>query len=110
MRARQTIERFRSLFADLPIAEKQALLAFHAGLGVLADCADFAELANGRRLRDGLDFTAWLRELEAVTAHVIAPPKLEKVCHSCGHAHKDKECGMEMGGERVCKCDVEVGA
>jgi hypothetical protein len=33
-----------------------------------------------------------------------------KYCHACGHVHQDRECGKDMGGAGVCKCDVEVVA
>lgn len=111
MKAPATISLFRRQFADLPTAERQALLAFHAGLGVLAECADFAQLADGKRLRDGLDFTAWLRELETAASLAITKPvDSVKVCPRCGHIHQDRECGKDMGGAGVCKCDVEVRA
>lgn len=125
MKAAETIRRFRSHFADFPagpIGERQVLILARMLLYDLADCADFAQLADGQYLRDHLDLAAWLRELEAAVALELERPNsatnavearvtpVAKVCHACGHAHKDRECGMEMGGAGVCKCDVEVVA
>lgn len=112
MKAPETISLFRRQFADVPMAERQALLAFHAGLGVLAECADFAQLANGNRLRDGLDFPAWLRELEAACALAITKPvESVRVCMTCYHVHeKDGECGVDLGKGGTCECKAEVRA
>lgn len=77
MKAPEVISRFRRQFTDLPLAEKQALLSAHVMLGVLADCSDFAELANGKRLRDAIDFEDFLKELEAACALAITTSSFE---------------------------------
>jgi hypothetical protein len=125
MKALDTIRRFRAEFEDIPLAATQAMLVAHVLLSQLADASDFAQLADGKRLRDGIDFTAWLRELEACVAlqneaeqrrekiGIEVKPELQlvgKYCHACGHVHQDRECGKDMGGAGVCKCDVEVVA
>ena len=111
MKAPATISLFRRQFADLPLAEKTALLALHAALELLADGVAFARLDNGNLLRDAIDFESWLRELHAEVARSITKPvENVKVCPRCGHVHQDRECGKDMGGAGVCKCDVEVRA
>jgi hypothetical protein len=117
MKAYDTIRRFRAQVVDRSGDPRTALLQIRLFLFHLADAADFAQLADGKRLRDGLDFTAWLRELEAcVVLELERDPRLDglkvvgKFCHACGHVHQDRECGKDMGGAGVCKCDVEVVA
>jgi hypothetical protein len=112
MKSPDSIQRFRVKFAAMPGGDRQALIVARALLFQLADEVDFAQLADGKRLRDALDFSAWLRELEAVVDLALQPsaPRV-RVCHSCGHAHRDeRECGMEMGGAGVCRCAVAVMA
>jgi hypothetical protein len=119
MKAFDTIRRFRTQVLDRSGDPRTALLQIRVFLFHLAEAADFAQLADGMRLRDVLDFTAWLRELEAcVVLELERDPRLDvpvlKVggtfCHACGHVHQDRECGKDMGGAGVCKCDVEVVA
>jgi hypothetical protein len=113
MKSPDSIQRFRVKFAAMPGGDRQALIVARALLFQLADEADFAQLADGKRLRDALDFSAWLRELEASVDLALQPPALLRVhiCHACGHAHRDeRECGMEMGGAGVCRCAVAVVA
>jgi hypothetical protein len=119
MKAYDTIRRFRAQVLDRSGDPRTALLQIRLFLFHLADAADFAQLADGKRLRDGLDFTAWLRELEACVVLELEAeqpgtvPVLKvvgKYCHACGHVHQDRECGKDMGGAGVCKCDVEVVA
>jgi hypothetical protein len=119
MKAYDTIRRFRAQVLDRSGDPRTALLQIRLFLFHLANAADFAQLADGKRLRDCLDFTAWLRELEACVVLELeaeqpgAVPVLKvvgKYCHACGHVHQDRECGKDMGGAGVCKCDVEVVA
>jgi len=118
MKAPTTIARFRREVVDKCPDPRSILLAMRLLLFRLGEDCDFAQLADGKRLRDGLDFCAWLRELEAVLAIELEPLQfihdertaLRRICHSCGHIHEDKQCGKDMGGAGVCKCDVEVSA
>jgi hypothetical protein len=119
MKAFDTIRRFRTQVLDRSGDPRTALLQIRVFLFHLAEAADFAQLADGMRLRDVLDFTAWLRELEACVVLELERdsrgdvPVLKvvgKFCHACGHVHQDRECGKDMGGAGVCKCDVEVVA
>jgi hypothetical protein len=99
---------------------KEACRIFHA----LADSVYEARLAGGQRLCDASDFAAWLRELaEETRVHGLPAsdsagdgtcPKvmresrrsIDDTCPRCGHVHQhDSECGEQMGGGRVCRCD-----
>jgi hypothetical protein len=113
MKSPDSIQRFRVKFAAMPGGDRQALIVARALLFQLADEADFAQLADGKRLRDALDFSAWLRELEASVDLALQPVRTAAsgVCHACGHAHRDeRECGMEMGSAGMCRCAVAVMA
>jgi hypothetical protein len=120
MKAFDTIRRFRAQVLDRSGDPRSALLQIRLLLYHLAEAADFAQLADGKRLRDGLDFTAWLRELEACVVLELeaeqpgAVPVLKvvgKYCPSCGHSHRSgEECGTDMGGAGKCGCKAEVMA
>lgn len=97
---------------------------------LLADNVCGAKLKDGRRLTTILDFAAWLRELgeaadrtegqllpERSTGLKVTPRlelkqemyQLEKICPRCGHVHQGlNECGQEMGGGGMCRCEMEV--
>lgn len=130
MKAPDTIRRLRAHFSDIPASEREVLLVARIVLNHLADACDFAQLADGKRLRDGLDFTAWLRELEACVALELEPVRLRDAvreqgqvqipprpaynldfCPDCGHVHvDDHECSFPIGGGRVCRCERQVTA
>jgi hypothetical protein len=83
----------------------------------LADQVYEARLADGQRLLDATDFKAWLRELaEASTLPQPGLPasqarRLHDTCPRCGHIHEGGfECGAEMGGGRICRCELGVPA
>jgi hypothetical protein len=119
MKAFDTIRRFRTQVLDRSGDPRSALLLMRLFLFHLAESADFAQLADGKRLRDGLDFTAWLRELEAcVVLELERDPRIGvpvqvvgKYCPTCGHSHRSgEECGTDMGGAGKCGCKAEVMA
>lgn len=128
MKAVDTILRFRAQ-AERSGDWRTALLYARLLLYQLADASDFAQLADGKRLRDGLDFTAWLRELEAAVALALQveldgpvqcspsrgpePVRIysANICSRCGHSHPSgEECGTDMGGAGKCGCKAEVMA
>jgi len=104
----------------------------------LADHVYEARLDHGQRVLDASDFSAWLRELAEAsrcrgvleaTAQIEATGKLDapslanlnaeirrtrirllSTCPDCGHVHQVEgtECGQELGGGRVCRCDRRV--
>ena len=77
----------------------------------LANHAHELRTADGQRMNDATDFTAFLREL----ADALAPAKQPKLaCHDtcprCGHIHQgEEECGMFMGATAgFCRCEVQA--
>jgi hypothetical protein len=116
--AKEFIARERQRFANSPIDPHQALLLLRLFLQDFADHLYLARLADGQRLNDVTDSAAYVRELAAVIefeemgASRRRLTDLNKSCPRCGHVHKsgEKECGEDMGGAGVCKCDVEVSA
>ncbi len=74
----------------------------------LAAHAHEARLANGCRLLDQTDFTAWLLEL----SEAAKPQALDKTCPRCGHVHEgDRECGVFISESTgYCRCELEVPA
>jgi hypothetical protein len=83
----------------------------------LAEQVYDAHLDDGQRLLDATDFKAWLRELaEASTVHGqpfagFHRGSLHDTCPRCGHIHQgDAECGEDLGGGRICRCELPVPA
>jgi hypothetical protein len=77
----------------------------------LADHVYEARLSFGTRprLNDAGDFQAWLRELSE--AAQIPGRAVDKTCPRCGHIHQaHDECGEELGGGRICRCEMSVPA
>lgn len=110
---------------DLLRPQKEMCGVFHG----LADTVSEARLADGQRLCDATDFAAWLRELAEETRVQRLPasdspgngtcPKVMReshrsihdTCPRCGHIHQgDAECGEDLGGGRVCRCQLAVHA
>jgi hypothetical protein len=76
----------------------------------LADQVYEARLADGQRLLDATDFKAWLRELAEAAAPAATRDHL-RTCPRCGHIHEGaSECGEDMGGGRICRCELSVPA
>jgi hypothetical protein len=74
----------------------------------LASHVHEARLADGSRVMDATDFAAWLIELADVNSPL---PKLDPTCPRCGHTHEgENECGTYLGGQRFCRCELEVPA
>jgi len=111
--------RTKDLIAELTAAGPQDLSVI---LHFFADRAHAARLADGQGLRDCLDFSAWLRELAEASKVVDpigqllsanpstriqpSPAVMQDWCNSCGHeAHPGRECGVAIGGERICRCE-----
>jgi hypothetical protein len=88
-------------------------------------------LSSGHPLRDSTDFRDFLFELsrgaelahQAVNTHVaiasqnrpcpkvIPRGQFDDTCPRCGHVHQGSgECGEQMGGGRICRCETEVPA
>lgn len=41
----------------------------------------------------------------------LPAPRADDYCHRCGHIHFGfKECGVDMGNGRVCRCEMEGAA
>lgn len=97
----------------------------------LADHAFESRLRDGAPIRDVTDFRMWLAELaeaaelrksgQSTTVSVPAEIRpCRKVmgtfgnsdpCPRCGHVHQGSaECGEEIGGGRICRCELEVRA
>jgi hypothetical protein len=127
----------RELLCDLPLGPgdtRHALLHARLFVSYLADHVYTAELADGGKLRDAMDFTQWLRELadearkllangqntevspvaERSTCRKVTAPaqprySYDPTCPRCGHVHEGvAECGMQMGNGRVCRCEMEA--
>lgn len=86
-------------------------------------------MENGRRPLDQIDFPTFLGQCAeafslaeshvSISAESGAPRKLRSdgstnsrfdkadFCPRCGHVHQGRECGEEMGGGRVCRCELE---
>jgi hypothetical protein len=110
MNAKQLISQLRAR----PNAHPQNLgIVFRC----LAHSVYDARLVDGQRLLDATDFKAWLLELaEASTVHdhsFAGSPRrsLQDTCPRCGHIHQgEAECGEDLGGGRICRCELPVPA
>jgi hypothetical protein len=130
------------ILSDLPLGpgdSREALLQFRLQMAYLADHVYSAELADGGRVRDAIDFAQWLRDLADETRKRLQNPESTKVslrqelsrepkvatcrnpqpryqsefCNICGHVHiDDTECGFPTGagGREPCRCDRKVTA
>jgi hypothetical protein len=77
-------------------------------------------LSNGHPLRDSTDFRDFLFELSQGAEmadqnrpcpKVIPRGQFDDTCPRCGHVHQGSgECGEQMGGGRICRCETEVPA
>ena len=73
-----------------------------------------ATFADGRPLSrsDIMGFREWLLEIAgAAVVHISAGTRreLDATCPRCGHIHEgSSECGVRMGGDRFCRCEMEV--
>jgi hypothetical protein len=92
-------------------------------LHFIADRLYQAELNSGASLHDVTDFKIFLEECAEVAkvrdfrdqtasgwreapSRGVNPP-----CPRCGHVHQgDRECGEQIGGGRICRCEMEVPA
>lgn len=126
----RAMERSGELYLPTGGVNTRALLYF------LADYVAIARLQNGERLLDATDFVAWLRELgdaaqasQAEEDSVSACPQVMKRmpthdfvarhfidprgerCPRCGHIHQGVvQCGCDLGGGRICRCELPVPA
>lgn len=91
------------LASNLPLGPhppKDVRTYIGVALGYLAENLYTSTLESGAHLLDNLDFKAFLRECgEAIN--------LNDFCPRCGHVHQGRECGEEIGGGRVCRCELE---
>ena len=95
----------------------------------LAEFSYQARLQDGKQLRDATDFRQFLRELSEAAivavgrsstevpnsaerrpaAKVTCRRSVDQTCPRCGHVHQgDRECGEQIGGGKVCRCEMEV--
>jgi hypothetical protein len=81
----------------------------------LAEQVYEARLSDGQRLLDATDFNAWLRELAEASTYPTMTLSHERTiqdtCPRCGHIHEGiNECGADIGGSRICRCELSVPA
>lgn len=76
-----------------------------------------AELFGGHRISDASDAVGLMRELASAARFAALPVAtmrrrlIESTCPRCGHIHQgEAECGEEMGGGRLCRCELPVRA
>jgi hypothetical protein len=105
MTARDLVSQFRPL--SLPSTEEFFLY--------LANHVYEARLSDGQRLNDATDFAMFLRELadaiESNGPRPFRPVPAHATCPRCGHVHEGvSECGIEIGGGRICRCELSVPA
>lgn len=111
-----------------PGDSRQALLYARLLLSYLAERIYTAELANGMPVRDVTDFSAFCREvIEEVRKIGVLPENTVEVgprmkltrqaqrrwdeCNRCGHVHEGiGECGVRMGPNLFCRCEMELSA
>jgi hypothetical protein len=73
-------------------------------------------LINGQRLNDGIDASAFHREVAAALRLNLHPPTMgefvvKDVCMTCAHVHEQGDCcGVNLGKGGVCECKAEVRA
>jgi len=90
----------------------------------LHDNLPMLKLRNGAHVRDVPDVMELCREM----IDLLSPPKpaqvgvftagsarerfpFEATCPNCGHVHfEEDECGEQLGGGRVCRCERKVVA
>ena len=114
-----------------PVELERLSLIFHR----LADGITEARLRTGMRLIDLTDVKAYLYELalaakvrdsgqstgvsnlaerrpvSKVTCRSLDGRNLDSSCPRCGHVHEGlAECGCDLGGGRICRCEMEVRA
>ena len=122
MNAQQMIGALRSIARQIPPSSHRADLLFR----FLADNVCMARLNSGARVLDQIDFAQWLRELAdaSLTSSGRSCPSgvggrpiqgyfeiRDRTCPRCGHVHQGSaECGEEIGGGRICRCELEVPA
>lgn len=113
MRSKEWVTKFRRRFQNSPLSAREALLVARILCHDLAEDVHRIELADGQHINDQIDFSALLREIEAVIDHeeMQRTVPVSRVCPRCGHVHQgDSECGQEMGPGRICRCELEVPA
>lgn len=101
--------------ADLPdgcrISLSERLL-----LDCLADRVFDAQLEDGSYLPEPSKTSTWIRQLLKAARippkprSAVRPPQPRwDTCPRCGHVHGGiGQCGMEMGGGGLCRCEMEV--
>lgn len=83
----------------------------------LAEHITEARLSTGLRLIDLTDVRAYFYELASAADFFDSPQgramrhSVDSTCPRCGHVHQGSaECGQEIGGGRICRCELEVRA
>jgi hypothetical protein len=88
---------------------------------LLAAAVYQARLEDGRHVRDAIGFRQWFLELAAASkkeGQLLGDHSIPRhnfpcgdFCPRCGHVHQgEKECGEPLGGGRICRCELEIGA
>jgi hypothetical protein len=45
------------------------------------------------------------------TRPAVTHRAIDRTCPRCGHLHQgEKECGEQIGGGRICRCELDVPA
>jgi tRNA(Ile2) C34 agmatinyltransferase TiaS len=124
-----TISQLISDYRALGPQSENVLLEF------IADHLYELRLANSARIIDPMDFKEALHDLaealrmaEFPEGTVLPPSKValahsaylksprvtrsnDPTCPRCGHVHEGAgECGVSMGKDRICRCEMEVVA
>ena len=125
MTSREFVEKIRSRFAGGPLDIREVLLVARILFYDFAEQAWQFRLADGQRLNDGTDLSHFCKEVAAAieleemgqnAATNTAARRLrasgrvfDDTCPRCGHVHQgDRECGEQIGGGRICRCEMEV--
>lgn len=119
MRTKELLAKLHDLIHMGAVQPKQSSIFQY-----LADHVHLVRLANGQLINDTADFAEFFRELGDASRSVERPFPvgvggrplqgiftIHDTCPDCGHIHQgDSECGEEIGGGRVCRCERRVPA
>lgn len=110
----------RELIGQLNLVEIDKRVFAQQLVLLLARNIHDATLKSGKPLTDRIDFEMFLSEVaDAAAPHVPhVPPQArwsrreeatDQTCPRCGHIHQGSaECGIDIGGGRICRCELAV--